>query len=328
MSDAIPLLSVEDLHISYKSRFGTVNAVRGVSFDVAQDEAIGIVGESGCGKTAMILGALRLLLEPPAEVTGLRVCLDGTDLLHGPVKERRNVLGQRVGVVFQDPLTFLNPLMRVGQQIIEGVRFHQGLRRKEADEKVLELLQQVQMPDAERRVNEYPHQLSGGMRQRALIAMALAGDPQLLVADEPTTALDVTVQAQILSLVSDVRKARDMALMWVSHDIAVVARVAERVLVMYAGRVVEDGPVREVLQRPSHPYTRALIGAIPRVGNDQPRLETIAGSPPDLSKPIKGCSFAPRCPDRVAQCAEESPELANIGTKHRVACWVAMESSS
>ncbi len=328
MTEAAPLLSVEDLHISYKSRFGTVEAVRGISFDVAHGEAIGIVGESGCGKTAMVLGALRLLLEPPAAITGERVSLDGTDFLHGSVKQRRSALGERVGVVFQDPLTFLNPLMRVGQQIVEGVRFHRGLTRKEADAKVVELLQQVQMPDAERRANEYPHQLSGGMRQRALIAMALAGDPQLLVADEPTTALDVTVQAQILSLVADVRRARDMALMWVSHDIAVVARVADRVLVMYAGRVVEDGPVRDVLQRPRHPYTRALIGAIPRVGNDQPRLETIAGSPPDLSKPIKGCSFAPRCPDRIAKCGEDSPELEAVSTKHRVACWVASESSS
>ena len=328
MTDAAPLLSLEDLHISYKSRFGTVEAVRGVSFDVAHGEAIGIVGESGCGKTAMVLGALRLLLEPPAAVTGERISLDGTDLLHGAVKQRRTVLGQRVGVVFQDPLTFLNPLMRVGQQIVEGVRFHRGLTRKDADAKVLELLQQVQMPDAERRANEYPHQLSGGMRQRALIAMALAGDPQLLVADEPTTALDVTVQAQILNLVADVRRARDMALMWVSHDIAVVARVADRVLVMYAGRVVEDGPVREVLQHPRHPYTRALIGAIPRVGSDQPRLETIPGSPPDLSKPIKGCSFAPRCPDRITRCGDSTPELETVGMKHRVACWVASESPS
>jgi oligopeptide/dipeptide ABC transporter ATP-binding protein len=328
MADATSLLSVEDLHITYKSRFGTVDAVRGVTFDVGHGEAIGIVGESGCGKTAMILGALRLLLEPPAVVSGTRASLGETDLLRGPVKERRMVLGQRVGVVFQDPLTYLNPLMKIGQQIIEGVRFHQGLSRHNADDRAVELLQQVGMPDAERRVNEYPHQLSGGMRQRALIAMALAGNPQLLVADEPTTALDVTVQAQILSLVAEVREAREMALMWVSHDIAVVARVAERVLVMYAGRVVEDGPVREVLQHPSHPYTRALIGAIPRVGHDQPRLETIAGSPPDLTKPIKGCSFAPRCPDRVARCSEESPAFDCVGPEHRVACWVALESSS
>jgi peptide/nickel transport system ATP-binding protein len=322
-----PLLSIEDLRVSYKSRFGQVDAVRGVTFNLGHGEAVGIVGESGCGKTAMILGALRLLLEPPAVVTGARVRLNQVDLLNGSIRDRREALGTSVGVVFQDPLTFLNPLMRIGQQIVEGPRFHQGLSRKEAREKAHELLGLVGMPDAERRADEYPHQLSGGMRQRALIAMALAGNPQLLVADEPTTALDVTVQAQILSLVRDIRESRNMALLWVSHDIAVIGRVAKRVLVMYAGRVVEDARVRDILMRPLHPYTEALIDAIPRVGKEQSRLETIPGSPPDLTRTIRGCSFAPRCPMRQARCEVEVPELIEVRPGHRVACWVRSEAS-
>jgi peptide/nickel transport system ATP-binding protein len=322
-----PLLSIEDLRVSYKSRFGQVDAVRGVTFNLGHGEAVGIVGESGCGKTAMILGALRLLLEPPAVVTGARVRLNQVDLLNGSIRDRREALGTSVGVVFQDPLTFLNPLMRIGQQIVEGPRFHQGLSRKEAREKAHELLGLVGMPDAERRADEYPHQLSGGMRQRALIAMALAGNPQLLVADEPTTALDVTVQAQILSLVRDIRESRNMALLWVSHDIAVIGRVAKRVLVMYAGRVVEDGRVRDILKRPLHPYTEALIDAIPRVGKEQSRLETIPGSPPDLTRTIRGCSFAPRCPMREVRCEVEAPELIEVRPGHRVACWVRSEAS-
>jgi peptide/nickel transport system ATP-binding protein len=320
-----PLLSIEDLRVSYKSRFGQVDAVRGVTFNLGHGEAVGIVGESGCGKTAMILGAL--LLEPPAVVTGARVRLNQVDLLNGSIRDRREALGTSVGVVFQDPLTFLNPLMRIGQQIVEGPRFHQGLSRKEAREKAHELLGLVGMPDAERRADEYPHQLSGGMRQRALIAMALAGNPQLLVADEPTTALDVTVQAQILSLVRDIRESRNMALLWVSHDIAVIGRVAKRVLVMYAGRVVEDGRVRDILKRPLHPYTEALIDAIPRVGKEQSRLETIPGSPPDLTRTIRGCSFAPRCPMREVRCEVEAPELIEVRPGHRVACWVRSEAS-
>jgi peptide/nickel transport system ATP-binding protein len=322
-----PLLSIEDLRVSYKSRFGQVDAVRGVTFNLGHGEAVGIVGESGCGKTAMILGALRLLLEPPAVVTGARVRLNQVDLLNGSIRDRREALGTSVGVVFQDPLTFLNPLMRIGQQIVEGPRFHQGLSRKEAREKAHELLGLVGMPDAERRADEYPHQLSGGMRQRALIAMALAGNPQLLVADEPTTALDVTVQAQILSLVRDIRESRNMALLWVSHDIAVIGRVAKRVLVMYAGRVVEDARVRDILMRPLHPYTEALIDAIPRVGKEQSRLETIPGSPPDLTRTIRGCSFAPRCPMREVRCEVEAPELIEVRPGHRVACWVRSEAS-
>jgi oligopeptide/dipeptide ABC transporter ATP-binding protein len=321
------MLSIEDLRVSYKSRFGQVDAVRGVTFNLGHGEAVGIVGESGCGKTAMILGALRLLLEPPAVVTGARVRLNQVDLLNGSIRDRREALGTSVGVVFQDPLTFLNPLMRIGQQIVEGPRFHQGLSRKEAREKAHELLGLVGMPDAERRADEYPHQLSGGMRQRALIAMALAGNPQLLVADEPTTALDVTVQAQILSLVRDIRESRNMALLWVSHDIAVIGRVAKRVLVMYAGRVVEDGRVRDILKRPLHPYTEALIDAIPRVGKEQSRLETIPGSPPDLTRTIRGCSFAPRCPMREVRCEVEAPELIEVRPGHRVACWVRSEAS-
>ena len=320
-------LSVTDLHVRYRARFGEVDAVRGVTFQVRTGEAIGIVGETGCGKTATILGALRLLSEPPAVVTGAEATLGGVDLLHGSARERRSVLGASVGVVFQDPLTFFNPLVRVGRQITEGVRYHSGLRRNAAQDRAVDLLRQVGMPDPERCSHQYPHQLSGGMRQRALIAMALAGEPQLLVADEPTTALDVTVQAQILRLVRTVRQHRDMSLLWVSHDIAVVAGVADRVLVMYAGLVVEDAPVRAVLARPRHPYTQALIGSIPKVGERQRRLTTIPGSPPDLTRPIRGCSFADRCPSRIARCAQEAPDLVSVDPAHRVACWVAGEDS-
>ncbi len=323
------VFAVSDLRVTYDSpSAGRVEAVRGVSFSVAEGEAIGVVGETGCGKTATILGALRLLAEPPAAVSGQYAALDGVNLLAATRRQRRDVLGSKVGVVFQDPLTYLNPLIKVGAQVCEGTRRHLGLSRSAASSRALELLRQVGVPDPDRVADGYPHQLSGGMRQRALIAMALSCEPAVLVADEPTTALDVTVQAQILDVVGEIRRQRDLALLWVSHDLAVIAQVAERILVMYAGVVVEDGPSAEVLRRPRHPYAKALVGAIPKIGAERVRLTTIPGKPPELSKPIRGCAFAPRCAARIARCEYEAPELVSVSPAHRVSCWVALDEAS
>jgi oligopeptide/dipeptide ABC transporter ATP-binding protein len=322
------VFAVSDLRVTYQGSAGHIDAVRGVSFSVGAGEAVGVVGETGCGKTATILGALRLLAEPPATVTGDYSVLDGTDLLAATRRQRREALGRKVGVVFQDPLTYLNPLIKIGHQISEGTRQHLGLGRAAASGRALELLAQVGVPDPERVADGYPHQLSGGMRQRALIAMALACAPRVLVADEPTTALDVTVQAQILDVVGEIRRQRDLALLWVSHDLAVIAQVADRILVMYAGVVVEDGPSGEVLRQPRHPYAQALVGAIPKVGAGRVRLTTIPGKPPELSQPVTGCPFAPRCPARIDRCEEAAPELVPVAAGHRVACWVALEAAS
>jgi oligopeptide transport system ATP-binding protein len=314
------LLSVRDLRIDYRTALGVAQAVRGVSFDLHRGEAVGVVGESGCGKTATILGALRLLPEPPARISGGQVRFDGRDLDEAGARERRRLLGSNVGVVFQDPLTSLNPLMRIGAQVSEGPRYHFKQTKAEARENALGMLQQVRIPDPERRADEYPHQLSGGMRQRAMIATALAAGPSLLVADEPTTALDVTVQAQILNLVRRFRRDHGTSLLWISHDIAVVAGMVDRIIVMYAGKIVEEGAVKQILGSPAHPYTKALLASVPRVGSARQRLASIAGAPPDLLNPPPGCPFYARCPVRVDRCLTQPPDLYPVGDRHRAAC--------
>jgi oligopeptide/dipeptide ABC transporter ATP-binding protein len=314
-----PVFEVDNLEVRFRTGEGVAHAVNGISFSVHPGERVAIVGESGCGKSASLLAALRLLPSPPAQVSG-RVLLDGQDLFALSRRELNGVLGRDVAMVFQDSLSSLNPVLRMGRQISEGVRRHEGLSKKDARAYAAELLTRVGVPDPVQRVDQYPHQLSGGMRQRAMIAMALAGRPKLLIADEPTTALDVTVQAQILDLVRDLE---DVAIVWVSHDLGVVAGLADRVLVMYAGYIIEEGDVRSVFHRPRHPYTRGLLKSVPSFRNaDRAPLAAIPGLPPNLTELPTGCPFYDRCELREDRCASQLPPLTTVDGTQRAACWV------
>ena len=319
-STAPVLFRVEDLSVEFRTGDRVARAVNEVSFEVRAGERVGIVGESGCGKTATLLAALRLLPTPPAVVTSGRVLLDGTDLLPLSAREMREVLGDDVAMVFQDALSSFNPVLRIGRQVAEGAKRHEGLSRGEARERAVAMLERVGIPDPGTRVDQYPHQLSGGMRQRAMLAMALASSPRLLVADEPTTALDVTVQAQVLDMV---RGFTDLGIVWVSHDLGVVAGLADRVVVMYAGSVVEEGDVRQVFHRPRHPYTRGLLDSVPRFRDpERTRLRAVPGLPPDLTDLPAGCAFYDRCPVRADVCRTERPQLVEVELGQRAACWV------
>ena len=319
-SGAPVLLDVRGLSVEFRTGARVARAVNDVSFQVRVGERVGIVGESGCGKTATLLAALRLLPTPPAVVTGGQVLFDGADLLQLPGRQLREVLGRDVAMVFQDALSSLNPVLRMGRQVSEGARRHEDLSRSEARERAVAVLRRVGIPDPATRVDQYPHQLSGGMRQRAMMAMALASSPRLLLADEPTTALDVTVQAQVLDMV---RGLDDLSLVWVSHDLGVVAGLADRVVVMYAGSVVEEGDVRQVFHAPTHPYTRGLLASVPRFRDStRGRLQAIPGLPPDLTALPPGCPFYDRCALREDTCRTERPPLVEAAPGHRAACWV------
>ncbi len=314
---SFPLLDVAGLGV----RFGAVVAVRDVSLTVAAGEAVGIVGESGCGKSAALLALMGLHPRRGTLVTARHLRLGGTDVLGLSDRRLRDLRGRRVAMIFQDPLTALNPLLTVGTQITEVLARHRGLRPAAARAEAASLLARVEIRDAAARLAQYPHQFSGGMRQRVMIAMALAGDPQLLLADEPTTALDVTVQAELVRLIRRLRTERDMALVWVTHDLALMAGIVDRVVVMYAGQVVETAPVQALYARPRHPYTQALLDSLPRL--DQPlgaRGRPLAGQPPDPATPAPGCPFAPRCPRRFARC-DVAPPLLPDGDS-RAACWL------
>ena len=318
-----PLLAVDDLHVQFRTEHGVVKAADGVSFEVWPDEVLGIVGESGSGKTVSALSVLRLL-PPTAKVTGT-ITFGGRDVLSLKAGELRDIRGDRIGLIFQDALAALNPLHRVGKQIAEAVRVHHPeTSRDDARKRAVELLGLVGIPTPEARARQYPHEFSGGMRQRAMIAMAMANDPDVLIADEPTTALDVTTQAQILEVLRDVRRRTRSALILITHDFGVIAGVADRVLVMYAGKVVESGTVDDVLLHPAHPYTRGLIASMPRVAQEARRLTRIAGQPPSLVDVPSGCPFHPRCPfAQVPEpCAGVLPELAPAptGNGHLAAC--------
>lgn len=312
------LLEVRDLHV----HFGATHAVRGVSFDVAAGDSLGVVGESGSGKSATMLAVMGLHDRRAAAVTAAAVSLAGEDLGAAPEARLRDLRGGTVAMVFQDPLTALNPLYTAGFQIGEVLRRHRGLSKRQAAAAAVAMLARVGVPDPGRRANQYPHQFSGGMRQRVMIAAALAGEPRLLIADEPTTALDVTVQAEIVELIRDVQARNDLGLVWVTHDLALLARVADRVLVMYAGQVVEAAPAATLYAAPRHPYTIGLLSSVARL--DQPRGErarAIPGGPPRLDRPIAGCAFAPRCARRFARCAE-APPLMPTGPDAAAACWL------
>jgi peptide/nickel transport system ATP-binding protein len=321
---AAPLLEVDALQTWFFTRDGVVRAVDGVSFSVFSGETLAVVGESGCGKSVTSLSILRLIASPPGRVVGGRVMFEGRDLLGLSGPQMRELRGNQISMIFQEPMTSLNPVLTVGRQIAEALTLHRGMTRAEALARAVEMLRLVDIPEPERRVGEYPHQLSGGMRQRVMIAMALACNPRLLIADEPTTALDVTIQAQILDLMRALKEKTGAAIVLITHDLGVVAEMAQRVIVMYAGRKVEEAPVELLFARPRHPYTRGLLSSIPRLGEGgagRRRLAEIPGVVPSLREPISGCVFAPRCPYAVERCRREYPPLEEKGAGHAVACW-------
>ena len=324
-----PLLRVENLQTHFHTRDGIVRAVDGVSFEVNAGETLAIVGESGCGKSVTSMSILRLLPMPPARIAGGRVEFDGRNLLDLTEPEMRKVRGNAISMIFQEPMTSLNPVLTIGRQISEALELHLHMSRDRAYERSAELLKMVGIPEAEARLNDYPHQFSGGMRQRAMIAMALACNPQLLIADEPTTALDVTIQAQIIELVKRLRDEIGMAIIWITHDLGVVAGLADRVQVMYAGYVVEEAVVREVYANPRHPYTLGLLQSIPRVDElRKEKLQPIEGLPPDLIDLPAGCPFEARCAYALDKCRSDLPHLEPVSPGHRIACWVDVTTAS
>jgi len=319
----VALLEIRGLKTHFKTDDGWVHAVDGVDLSVDSGETVCLVGESGSGKSVTAMSVLKLVPMPPGRIVAGQVLWDGRDLVPLPPAEMQRLRGREIGVVFQEPMTALNPVYTVGEQICEGLRLHEGLSRAAALERATELLALVHISQPSRRVHDYPHQFSGGMRQRVMIAMALACQPRLLIADEPTTALDVTIQAQILDLLTELKERLGMAILLITHAMGVVAEVAQRVVVMYAGQVIEEGSVEEVFERPWHPYTQGLIRSIPRIDADASRgarLVSIPGTVPSLIEPPPGCRFAPRCAHVRAACTQATPALRAVGTGHRVAC--------
>lgn len=318
------LLEVNDLKVHFAVRGGTVQAVRGVNFHINKGEAVAIVGESGCGKSVTAQTLMRLIPSPPAIMSG-EILFNGEDLLKKTDKEMEAIRGKDIGMIFQDPMTSLNPTLTIGTQIIEGLVKHEKIDKKAARERAIEMLNLVGIPNPQDRVDQYPHQFSGGMRQRAMIAIALACNPALLIADEPTTALDVTIQAQIMQVMKDMQKKMGTSIVLITHDLGVVADVCDRVIVMYAGKVVETGTKYEIFENPQHPYTKGLLRSVPRLDQkkDEP-LIPIYGSPPDLIKPPVGCSFCPRCDEAMKVCLTHDPALVDLNkeTGHRSACWL------
>ena len=315
-----PLLEVQDLHVRFDTLTGPARSVNGVSYTVRAGQTLGVVGESGCGKSVTALSIMRLLSTPPAHVEGA-VLLDGTDLLQLGEREMRRIRGNRISMIFQEPMTSLNPVMSIGRQIAETVRLHQGASRAEALARAVDMLRLVQIPEPERRAHEYPHQLSGGMRQRVMIALALACNPEVLIADEPTTALDVTIQAQILDLIQRLQQELGTGVVMITHDLGVVAESCHRVVVMYAGRKVEEADVADLFDRPLHPYTRALMASMPSMNTGGHRLTEIPGLVPSPQQRQRGCAFAPRCAQAQARCHAEMPRLSAHGANHFVACF-------
>jgi oligopeptide/dipeptide ABC transporter ATP-binding protein len=315
-----PLLEVEDLHTYFHVMDGTVRAVEGVSFSIDRGRTLGVVGESGCGKSVTALSIMRLLETPPAEIANGRIMFEGMDVLALPEDEMRKLRGNEMAMIFQEPMTSLNPVFRVGDQIAEAVRHHMAVSKQEAADRAVEALRRVGISYPERRARQYPHELSGGMRQRVMIAMGLACEPKLLIADEPTTALDVTIQAQILELIKQIQLETGAALMLITHDLGVVAEMVDEVMVMYAGRIVERGAVAEVFLEPKHPYTEGLLASIPSKGMRGQRLNVIKGTVPSPYNMPPGCHFAPRCPYRFEPCDELDPALISIEDRD-VACW-------
>ncbi len=317
------LLAVRDLRVEFQTLEGVVHAVNGVSFSVRPGQTLGIVGESGCGKSVSVLSVMRLIPQPPGRILSGQVEFDGRDLLRLSPADMQQVRGKDISMIFQDPMTSLNPALTIGRQIGETMMVHKGLDEKQARQASRELLEQVGIPNPELRLEDYPHHFSGGMRQRVMIAMALSCKPRLLIADEPTTALDVTIQVQILDLVKQLRDQLGMAVIWISHDLAVIAEIADRVAVMYSGYLVEEADVFELYRQPLHPYTLALLHSLPRMDTGElDKLSAIPGSPPDMTRLPPGCPFASRCNCAIAHCRTENPPLVEVAPDHRSACWV------
>lgn len=317
---ADPILQIDDLRVVFGSGRAEQVAVDGVSLTLTAGEVLGVVGESGCGKSLTALSILGLVPKPTGRIQGGHILFNGKDLAQANEVEMNRIRGKEIAMIFQEPMTALNPVFKVGEQIAETIRVHEGVSREVARRRALELLERVGMSNPKQRIDQYPHELSGGMRQRVMIAIALACRPKILIADEPTTALDVTIQAQILALLKELQQEFGMAMMLITHDLGVVAQVADRVAVMYAGRIVEEGSTIEVFEQPAHPYTRSLLTSIPSLDQEYSRLQTIQGMVPSLANLPSGCRFHPRCPDAQVQCAQLTPREVTIGPSHRAAC--------
>jgi oligopeptide transport system ATP-binding protein len=321
------LLDVQGLETTFKTPDGVVQAVNGVSFDLKEGETLGVVGESGCGKSVTMLSVLRLIQSPPGKIAAGKAFFFGQDLLQMSNEEIRHVRGAQISMIFQDPMTSLNPVLTIGKQLEEPLMLHLGMTKKQAEDRSTELLSMVGIPNARDRLKDYPHQYSGGMRQRVMIAMALSCSPQILIADEPTTALDVTIQAQITDLVKRLRNELGMAIIWITHDLGVVAGIAQRVMVMYGGYIIEESDVNDLYANPSHPYTLGLLGSLPRVDEkERHRLYSIEGAPPVLYSRPNVCPFAPRCKWAMEHCWNENPPLEPVASRHNVACWVDVKT--
>ncbi|MBB3593425.1 oligopeptide/dipeptide ABC transporter ATP-binding protein [Rhizobium sp. BK529] len=317
-----PLLKVEDLAVEFGPKDSPIRVVNGVSFEIEAGGSVGIVGESGSGKSITSLAIMGLIPNPPGRIAQGRIELEGVNLLDLPKTKLPEIRGRDIAMIFQEPMSSLNPVMTIGDQIGEAIKLHEKMSREQRRARIIELLKLVGIPNPEGRLDAYPHQFSGGMRQRVMIAMAVACNPKLLIADEPTTALDVTIQAQVLDLMARVRKTLNTAVLLISHDLGVIAEVCDRVIVMYAGRVVEDADVRSIFANPSHPYTQGLLKSIPRLDDDQKRLYQIPGSVPTAGSVKQGCPFYARCPLHIDRCRSEMPPMFSFGPRHKAACWV------
>ncbi|MCI8311264.1 MAG: ABC transporter ATP-binding protein [Lachnospiraceae bacterium] len=321
MSQEDLILEIRDLCVEFQTVEGTVQAVNHLSYKLRKGEKLGIVGESGSGKSVSSLGMLRLIPNPPGRITGGEILYKGQDLVKAPKKEMQRIRGNEISMIFQEPMTSLNPIIKCGKQIAESLRLHRGMNKKEAMEEAVRLMQSVGIANPAQRAHEYPHQMSGGMRQRVMIAMALACEPQILIADEPTTALDVTIQAQILDLIRDLNERMGTSVIFITHDLGVVSELCDTVLVMYTGRIVEQAPVLELFETPKHPYTVGLLEAIPRITKQRAPLQTIEGTVPNPTERIDGCSFSPRCPYATEQCRQKEPPEVQLSEHRRVRCW-------
>ena len=315
------VLEVKDLRTHFKTRWGTVKAVDGVSFDLRRGETLGIVGESGSGKSVTMLSLMRLVPIPPGRIVSGEIILDGEDLLHLTEGQMSKVRGSQIALIIQDPMTSLNPVFSIGNQVTEAIKIHQDIPRKGVREMALEVLRKVNIPAAETRMRDYPHQMSGGMRQRVVGAISISCQPSVLIADEPTTSLDVTIQAQYLKLLKELQQESNLGLIFITHDFGIVAKMCDKVAVMYAGKIVEQGSVRDIFNHPSHPYTEALLASVPKLEEDVDRLYSIEGQPPALHDLPLGCPFAPRCAYVMEQCREEYPSIFQVNEAHSAACW-------
>jgi len=318
------LLEVDNLTVQFSTDAGLLTAVDGVSFTVREGEVLGLVGESGCGKSVTALSIMRLIMDPPGRISDGAIWFEGENLVSKSETDMRKIRGNRMSMVFQEPMTSLNPVLTIGDQVIEAITLHQQVSKQQVITKAINLLQSVEIPSTESRLREYPHQLSGGMRQRVMIAMALASNPRLLIADEPTTALDVTIQAQILDLMRQLRTGLGTAILLITHDLGVIAEMADRIAVMYAGQIVEIAGVDAVFEMPAHPYTSGLLASIPRMHNDKSRLDTIDGLVPSLSNMPRGCRFSARCGRAGKRCRDEQPDLIELASGHMVRCFNAL----